>query len=59
MVGKEKKTKQKSKKKNKKKTKCFKKRKGGYFSSLISNSKEMLFENFELKKIPVIIRLFL
>ena len=31
-----------------KKAKCFKKRKGGYFSSLISNSKEMFFENFKL-----------
>ena len=33
-----------------KKAKCFKKRKEGYFSSLISNSKEMFFENFKLNR---------
>ena len=47
MVGEEKKNKQKWKK-DKTKTKCFNKRKGSYFSSLMSNSKEMLFENFKL-----------
>ena len=34
--------------KTKTKTKCFNKRKRSYFSSLMSNSKEMLFENFKL-----------
>ena len=37
-----------TKRKPNKQTKCFNKRKGSYFSSFMSNSKEMLFENFKL-----------